>query len=65
MDDKLLPVQSVQKMFLGNIEVEVGAGRGSEGVVAASLQTEEMSEALLRKQLGCVEDGVLEQVSQT
>ena len=62
---KLLPVQSVEKMFLGNVKVEVCAGRGSEGVVAASLQTQEMSKALLRKQLRCVEDGVLEQVSQT
>ena len=52
-------------MFLGNVEVEVGAGRGSEGVVAASLQTQEVSKTLLRKQLGCVKDGVLEQVSQT
>ena len=52
-------------MLLGNIEVKVGAGWGSEGIIAAALQTQEMSEALLRKQLGRVEDCVLEQVGQT
>ena len=52
-------------MLLGNIEVKVSAGWGSEGIIAAALQTQEMSEALLRKQLGRVEDCVLEQVGQT
>ena len=52
-------------MLLGNIEVKVGAGWGSEGIIAAALQTQEMSEALLRKQLGRVEDCVLEQMGQT
>ena len=52
-------------MLLGNVEVKICAGRGCEGVVAAALQTQEMSEPLLGKQLGCVEDCVLEQMSQT
>lgn len=50
-------------MLLGNVEVKICAGRGGEGVVAAALQTQKVSEPLLRKQLGCMEDCVLEQMS--
>ena len=43
------PVQRVQEVLLGDVEVEVGVGGGSEGIVAASLETEEMTEALVWK----------------
>ena len=52
-------------MLLRNVEVKICAGRGGEGIVAAALQTQEVSKPLLRKHLGCVEDCVLEQMSQT
>ena len=61
----LLPVESVKEMLLGDVEVKVGASRGSEGVVAAALQAQEMAESLLRKHLGGVENCVLYQVGQT
>ena len=43
------PVQRVQEVILGDVEVEVGVGGGSEGIVAASLETQEMTEALVWK----------------
>ena len=43
------PVQRVQEVLLGDVEVEVCVGGGSEGVVAAPLETEEMTEALVWK----------------
>ena len=43
------PVQRVQEVILRDVEVEVGVGGGSEGIVAASLETQEMTEALMWK----------------
>ena len=43
------PVQRVQEVLLRDVEVEVGVGGGSEGIVAASLETQEMTEALVWK----------------
>ena len=51
-------------MFFRDVEMEICISGGSEGVVAASLPTEEMAESFSGEKLRGVEDGVLQQVSQ-
>ena len=52
-------------MFFRDVEMEIRISGGSEGVVAASLPTQKMSKSLSGEKFRGVEDGVLQQVSQT
>ena len=52
-------------MFFRDVEMEICISGGSEGVVAASLPTQKMSKSLSGEKFRGVEDGVLQQVSQT
>ena len=64
-DSRHRPVQSVEEMFFGNVEVEVGVGGGCEGVVTAAFPAKELPESLSGEQLRGLQYTVLHQVGQT